>query len=224
MTAEDTSARRKAFDTGRALTAQARCSGDGETVPGEGQLDDGQGRANPLLVQARDTVEARLPIAGLRGRRLPDVELTTSDSMCLPLRAHISALVVFYFVAGESDAAWVDGRLTPDASQHLGYASCLDAFQKMGVRVFGVSCQPAEILKRIVRSLEITHIVFSDPDLVLAQALGMPTVRDGDTRRYRRTALVVHGGLIHKALGPLSDSEAAGNARQVLAWMHAAAV
>jgi peroxiredoxin len=202
-------------------TPYARCAC---VMSAKGGSDGRRERVGPLLARAQEAERARLFMARLRGRRLPDVELTTSESMRLPLLASVSALVVFYFVAGEDDETWIDGRATPDASQHRGYVNHGRTFEEMGVKILGVSCQPEATLARIKWSLEASHTIFSDPELILGQALELPMTQDGNTKRYHRMALVASGGTIHKGFGPLSDNEAAGSARQVMTWISATAV
>ncbi len=181
-------------------------------------------RVSPLLARVQEAERAKLLMARLRGQRLPDVELTTDESMRRSLPTSASGLVVLYFVAGENDETWIDGHATPDASQHRGYVNYRKIFEEIGVKIFGVSCQPEATLARIKWYLKATHTIFSDPELILGQALELPTTQEGNTKRYLRMALVASNGTIHKWFGPLSDSEAAGSARQVMTWISATAV
>jgi peroxiredoxin len=190
----------------------------------KGGAGGGREGVSPLLVRAQEAERTRLLTARLRGWRLPDVELTTSESMRLPLLASVSALVVFYFVAGKDNETWIDGHATPDASQHRGYVNHGRTFEEMGVKIFGVSCQSEATLARIKWSLGASHTIFSDPELLLGQALELPMTQDGYTKRYPRMALVASGRTIHKGFGPFSDNEAAGSARQVMTWISATAV
>ena len=180
-------------------------------------------RPNPLRARAREIEEVRRLSAGLHDRDLPAVELITTESMRVPLQAHLSGLVVVYFVPGEMDgSAWVDGHPTLDASQHRGYVNRRDAFDDMGVKVFAVSSQSVEDLGRMERDLGISHLMFSDPELLLGDALGLPTVQDGvGNKHYRRLALVADGGHIRGVFPAFQDSEAPASARQVLTWLTA---
>jgi peroxiredoxin len=179
-------------------------------------------RPNPLHARAREIEEVRRLSAGLHDRDLPAVELTTTTLMRIPLQAHLSGLVVVYFVPGEMDgSAWVDGHPTLDAAQHRGYVNRRDAFDDMRVKVFAVSSQSVEDLGRMKQDLEVAHLMFSDPELLVGHALGLPTVQDGGTSRYRRIALVADGGRIRAVFPALQDNQAAASARQVLAWITA---
>lgn len=180
-------------------------------------------RPNPLRAHAREIEEVRKLSAGLHDRDLPAVELITTASMRVPLQAHLSGLVVVYFVPGEMDgSAWVDGHPTLDAAQHRGYVNRRAAFDDMGVKVFAVSSQSVEDLGRMERDLEVSHLMFSDPELLLGHALGLPTVQDGvGNKHYRRLALVAEGGHIRGVFPAFQDSEAPASARQVLTWLTA---
>jgi peroxiredoxin len=150
------------------------------------------------------------------------VALTTSDAVRVSLRHHVSGLVVLYFTPGEKEgAAWVDGIPTRDAAQHRGYVKRGSALDGFNARVFCISSEPREHLQRIASYLEVRHITFSDPELVVAQSIGLPTVEDGGVSRYRRVVLVAKDGLIERTFGPLPDSDAAGSAHQVLTWLQA---
>lgn len=179
-------------------------------------------RPNPARVRLRELVDTERLSVRLRTQELPDVELTTSDSMRVPLRAHVSGLLVIYFVPGEGDgSAWVDGHPTLDAAQHRGYVNRRKSLREMGVKVFCVSSQSVEDLSRARRDLEVTHFLFSDPDMLVAHALGLPTTQDGTKVRYRRLALAADGGRIRGVFPAFQDTEAAASARQVSTWIRA---
>jgi peroxiredoxin len=179
-------------------------------------------RPNPARARLRELKDTERLSALLRTRELPDIELTTSDSLRVPLRSHVSGLVVMYFVPGEGDgSAWVDGHPTPDAAQHRGYVNRRESFDEMGVKVFCVSSQSIEDLSRMRRELEVAHFMFSDPDMLVAQALDLPTAQDDGKLRYRRLALAADGGRIRGVFPAFQDSEAAASARQVSTWIMA---
>jgi peroxiredoxin len=177
-------------------------------------------RPTAPAVRMREIAEARRLHAELRDRELPCLELTTADSMRLPLQAHISGIVVMYFLPGETgEAASIDEHPTLDAAQHSGYVKYYDAFRALEVKVFSVSSQPVDDLARMRAAVDATHLMFSDPELLIGQALGLPI--DGSTPpRYRRMTLIADGGRIKAAI-PTKDSEAAESARQALIWLAA---
>jgi peroxiredoxin len=152
----------------------------------------------------------------LTGQQLPDLDLTTSDAIRLPLRAHVSGLVVVYFVAGHTDYDPEDGTADRDIAQHGGYVEHSATFAQLGAKVFGVSSQDRDHLRACVDSLAVRHIMFSDPEFAIAHALSLPST--GARRRYQRIALVADNGIIQATFGPSAD-ETAGGAEQPLAWL-----
>jgi peroxiredoxin len=177
---------------------------------------------NPLRVQMREAEEAKRLTARLVGLRLPDVTLTTSKSMRLPLLSHVSGRVAIYFVPGDKEGPYENGRPTPDSGQHRGFVNRLGSFATMGVTIMCVSNQPLSAVQRVGHYFDFSHFMFSDPELLVAEALDLPTTQKGETRYYRRLTLVTNGGRIEKVFYPISDGDAAGNARQIKAWMQAA--
>lgn len=192
------------------------------TVKASGSVEPGHDDRNPLRVQMREAEEAKRLIARLVGTRLPGVTLTTSQAMQLPLLSHVSGRVAIYFVPGDKEGPYQDGRPTPDSSQHRGFVNRLGAFKTMGVTIMCVSSQPLRAVQRVGHYYDFSHFMFSDPELLLGAALDLPITQKGDTRHYRRLTLVTNGGKIEKVFYPLSDGDAAGNARQIKAWMQAA--
>jgi peroxiredoxin len=175
-------------------------------------------RPNPLSARVTRVEGERRLAARLQGQELPDIEvMVASHRARIPLLRHLAGLTVLYFVPGENDGnAWIGGIPTPDASQHRGYVRRHDEFGALGARVMGVASQPQPHLLRIGRYLGTDHLLLSDPELQLARALDLPTDEHG---LYRRIVLVANRTRIARMFPALDDSEAAGSARQVLAWL-----
>jgi peroxiredoxin len=106
-----------------------------------------------------------------------------------------------------------------DIAEHRGYANHLSGFTALRVSVVCVTSAPLAYLDRIGEALEVGYFMFSDPDLRIAAALGLPVLRDGETRRYPRITLIAKDGRIAQVFYPISDGEAARNAHQVMAWL-----
>lgn len=177
---------------------------------------------NPVREHMREADEAKRLITRLHRQRLPDVELSAVQAMRQPLSDHLYGRVVIYFVPGDKDEPYEDGRPTSDTSQHRGYVKRLDAFKAMCVRIICVSSQPMVTLQRVDRYFGSSHLMLSDPELQIGEALDLPTITDGDTRRYRRITLVTNGERIERVFYPVANADAAGNARQVMTWMQLA--
>jgi peroxiredoxin len=122
---------------------------------------------------------------------------------------------VIYFVPGGDDAE--DGGLSGDIAEHRGYCKHRGDFESRRVSVIGVSSQSDGALTCLDRRLGLSQALLSDPELLLASALDLPTIRVGGGRRYGRLALVISSGRIVKVFYPVvSAAESAGG---VIGWM-----
>ncbi len=185
---------------------------------------DVAGRRSSLLGQLEQSERERGLEASLRGRELPDVELTAVQvSRVMPLRGYVGGLSIIYFVPGEHGGrAWVDGCATRDAAQHRGYIKRVEEFKRLHTSVLGIASQPPLELAAIATWLCATHPLFSDPDMKVGGALGLSRCcGEQDSRRYSRSVLVARDGVIIKVFHAVSDRDAANSARQVLAWLSA---
>jgi peroxiredoxin len=73
-----------------------------------------------------------------------------------------------------------------------------------------------EVQRRVVADTGIRHALLSDPELKLAQALGLPTFNMDQTDWYRRTVIVVEHGRIAWASYPVAS---ASSASEAVAWI-----
>jgi len=177
--------------------------------------------ASPLHKQMREADDAKRFIARLVNRTLPDVELPAVGARREMLQTYATGRAVIYFVPGDKDEAYEGGRPTPDTAQHRGYVNRKATFEEMRVTVISVSSQPMSTLLGVGVYFDFSHFMLSDPDLTIADALDLPTERDGDTRYYRRLTLVTDHSRIVKVFYPVPHGGASGNARQAIAWMQA---
>lgn len=177
------------------------------------------GQTNPLRVWMQEANEARRLISWLTGASLPEVELQTAQSSRERLLSLLSGIAVVYFAPGDKDEPYEAGYPTPDTAQHRGYVNRKADFEKMRVQIICVSSQPAAQLLGVGHYFGFSHLMLSDPNLEIAQALDLPTVRDGDTLRYRRLTLVTNGGRIAKVFYPVQNRDAAQSARQAMRWI-----
>ncbi len=174
---------------------------------------------NPLRKWVREVDEAKRLIRRLVGELLPEVELQTPQSGRERLLSLLSDIAVVYFVPGDKDEPYEDGYPTPDTSQHRGYVNRKAYFEKMRVQIICVSSQPAAQLLGVGHYFDFSHLMLSDPNLEIAQALDLPTVCDGDIFRYRRLTLITNGGQIAKVFYPLQSRDAVHSARQAVGWI-----
>ena len=103
--------------------------------------------------------------------------------------------------------------------QSCGYRDQAEAFQAVGARVIGLSAQTMDDQQEAVDRLHLPHPVIADPELRLAEALGLPTFDFDGVRLYKRLTLVAEHRRIVKVFYPVFPPDE--NAAEVLAWLHA---
>ena len=68
---------------------------------------------------------------------------------------------------------------------------------------------------------DLGGLTLCDPELLIADALGLPTVQEGDARHYRRLSLITGRGRIEKVIFP-PEKDIENHTRQIISWMQAA--
>jgi peroxiredoxin len=149
---------------------------------------------------------------------MPSVTLQRINGSRIGLRTLSLGWVVFYLYPGTDDAsaAGIDSP-TEDAAQHRAYCEREYRFRELGVRAVGISSQQHLEQLGTIREHHIEHLMLIDPDLVLAEALGLPTFELAQRLWYRRLTLLAHDGVIERAFYPIAT--AANNPGQVLTWL-----
>jgi peroxiredoxin/GNAT superfamily N-acetyltransferase len=194
---------------------------------------------NPLT--DRFALPANLPIPQddgeadhLTGQSLPDIVLKSTQ---FPFEQKLSSLpertIMFtYPKTGRTDCNVADGwdnipgarGCTP---QTEGFANLAKQFSGLGYSVFGLSTQSFEYQSEAATRLSLPFALLSDADLVLTQALKLPTFEFEDSHHgpmlrecptlIKRMAWVVHRGGIVKVFYPVFPSNE--NANTVLQWL-----
>lgn len=83
--------------------------------------------------------------------------------------------------------------------------------------MFGVSSQDPAYQREFATRLDLSYDILSDPDLMLGQALGLPTFVFGGMRLYKRLVLLAEEGRISHAFYPVFPPDR--SAAEVLAWL-----
>lgn len=154
----------------------------------------------------------------LPGSRLPAVSLPATDGTGVTLAALAGRSVVFAYPRtgkpGESslggDAYWdaIPGArgCTPQA---CAIRDSHAQFEKLGVRVFGLSTQSPGDQREAAERLHLPYPLLSDPDA----ALGLPTFEVDGVTLYKRLTLIAYAGLVEDAIYPVfPPTEAADQA------------
>src|SRR5262249_20695923 len=92
----------------------------------------------------------------------------------------------------------------------------------LGAAVFGLSTQATEDQQEMATRLHLPFEVLSESELLLTQALRLPTFRYGDWTLLKRHTLIIAAGRIEEGFYPLFPPDAdAGN---ILRWLRERAV
>jgi peroxiredoxin len=94
-----------------------------------------------------------------------------------------------------------------------------DLIDAGAARVYGLSSQDTGYQREAVQRLHLPFAILSDPDLRLADAMGLPTFEAGGTRLYSRLTMIVSGGRVEHVFYPVFPPD--GHAGQVLDWLAA---
>lgn len=160
----------------------------------------------------------------LPGRVIPGARLGSTLGEPVDLSEITSTLTVIYIYPH----APLPGVPPPESWEEipgaLGCAPQSCAFRDhvlelaaYGVSVFGVSSQPLSEQREFAQLERIPYPLLSDPDLRLAEALGLPTFEADGRRFYRRLTFLAHEQRIAKVFYPVFPPHQ--NASQVLRWL-----
>ncbi len=163
----------------------------------------------------------------LPGRALPALRLraTTGGSIDLAEVGAAGTAVLFIYPrtgrpGEELPTGW---DLIPGARgctpQSCAFRDLHGEFAERDVRVLGISAQSPEDQAEFAERVHLQFPVLSDPSLVLADALELPTFSVDVMTLYKRVTLVIRDGEIVKAFYPVFPPDR--NAADVLAWLAA---
>jgi peroxiredoxin len=176
------------------------------------------------------TLPANLPVPEddgaadhLEGTAFPSVRLETTSGE-LDLAEIATGLLVLYVYPRtgrpgvEPPPGWDE---TPGARgctpQSCGYRNHGAELRELGATVVGLSAQSIDDQREAAERLSLSHTVAADPELRLAEALGLPTFEFDGRRLYKRLALVAERGRIVKVFYPVFPPDE--NAAEVAAWL-----
>jgi peroxiredoxin len=162
----------------------------------------------------------------LPGLALPDAVLPATTGRTISLAGLTRGLLVAYVYprTGRPGAPLIEGwNDIPGARgctpQSCAYRDSLAEFEDLGATVVGLSAQSAAEQVEFAEREHIPFPLLSDPGLVLAERLGLPTFEAGGLTLYRRLTLVAVAGTIERAFYPVFPPDR--DASEVLAWLAA---
>ncbi|HST55986.1 MAG TPA: peroxiredoxin [Solirubrobacteraceae bacterium] len=163
--------------------------------------------------------------AHLTGAELPRLSLasTLGDALDLHELAAHELLVAYVYprtgVPGQpSPAGWdqIPGArgCTPQSCAFRDHASDLAA---LGARVAGISAQSPAEQREFAEREHIPYPLLSDPELLLARELRLPTFDVPGMRLYRRLTFIARASRIERVFYPVFPPDR--NAAEVVAWL-----
>lgn len=159
----------------------------------------------------------------LPGRLVPPLYLETTAGD-LNLATAAAGLLVLYVYPRtgrpgiEPPAGWDE---TPGARgctpESCGFRDHAAELAELGATVVGLSAQTIDEQREAAERLGLPHAVAADPELRLADALGLPTFEFQGRRLYKRLTLVAAEGRVVKSFYPVFPPDE--NAAEVYAWL-----
>ena len=174
-----------------------------------------------LPVPEDDGAAAHLP-----GTVVPRLDLPTTDQRALDLAEAAQQLLVLYIYprTGKPGEPLPTGWDEIPGARGCTPQSC--AFRDphaeivaAGAHTLGLSAQNVAEQHEVVERLGLPYALASDPLLLLAQALDLPTFEVDGMHLYKRITLIADEGRIEKVFYPVFPPNR--NAQDVLEWLQA---
>jgi peroxiredoxin len=149
------------------------------------------------------------------GAVLPTIGVETIMGNYVHLRELAADWLVIYCLPGAQTAE--QASHDEDQREHRAYRQHEAVFAGRQIRVASISSEPRKLQMRAMLMQEVNHHMLLDPTLLIADALGLPSLTDGARRCYDRLTLIARDGIIEHVFYPL---ERGGRSpAQVLTWM-----
>jgi peroxiredoxin len=171
-----------------------------------------------LPVPRDDGAAAHLP-----GTAVPSLELASTDGPVdvAELAQELAVLYIYPRTGRPGEPPSPEWDLIPGArgcTPHaLGFREAHEELTRLGARVAGLSAQTLEDQREFAGRMELPYPVLSDPELRLAEALGLPTFEFESARLYKRITLVLERGRVARAFYPVFPPNE--NAAEVTRWL-----
>jgi peroxiredoxin len=157
---------------------------------------------------------------GLTGRVVPGVALMGCQGTGVRLPRAFPAVVYLYPGADWSPDGGSRSRIE-DAVEHHAFERLVMDFFWRRIMVLGVSSECAQAQRRSVLENRLCRLeeLWSDPDLALGRALGLPTHTVAGSTYYRRATLFIDGERVEKVFYPVKRPDRC--AEQMVSWLKA---
>ena len=150
--------------------------------------------------------------------QVPDVLLSSfrADPLSLGWLARHMPVVLYLYPGGGSSRADGEQSAALDAVEHRTFRDHQADLAAVRHRTVGISSQPTGAQLGSAFACRLEHELLSDPKLLLARALGLPTFTTDGERWYERVTLLARDGVIERVFFPV---DAGRSAAQALAWI-----
>lgn len=154
-----------------------------------------------------------MAVETLVGRALPDVALPATSGPPVNLRQRKGRSIVFVYPwtgrpGHPNPPDWdnIPGAhgSTPQAQ---AYARAHDAFEKLRVRIFGLSLQYGEWQSEFARRMALPYPLLSDATSQFSGQLALPAFETGGIGYLRRLTMIVDNGIIETVRYPIASPE-----------------
>jgi peroxiredoxin len=158
------------------------------------------------------------------GTILPALALRATDGSHIDLGAlEGRSLVIVYPWTGRLDRPnppdWDNIPGAHGSTPELeGFRDRHADFQRLGVRLFGLSCQTTDYQRELAERLALPFSILSDAESHFATALRLPTFATGGESYLKRLTLLIEDGTVKAAFYPVPNP--AGHAVEVLRWLN----
>lgn len=201
------------------------------------RLESGAGRsfAPPVEPQDFTTLPEGLPVPvddgaadHVRGSAMPALILPSSDGSVVDLGRMLTGTTVIYLypLTGRPGVDLPEGWDSIPGARGCSTQACdfRDHFTELQAagadRVFGLSSQDTRYQAEVVERLRLPFSMISDENLLLADALRLPTfAAPGHDRLYSRMTLIIREGRIEHVFYPIFPPNT--HAQQVIDWLTA---
>jgi peroxiredoxin len=197
--------------------ASQRLHGENPLVPGARLPWDVAMSDRRLSDLMRDYEQARRLTNRLVGGMIPPLLLASPQEDPVDLGSFATSSVVIYLYpgCGSSPDGGEDSPML-DAAQHRAYGAHASDMSALNFVVVGISSQSVEAQYESAEAGRVRHTLLSDPSLLLAEELELPTFEYDEARWYRRLTIVVRNGRIGMVFYPVES--VTRNPAQVVAW------
>lgn len=199
-------------------------SGGGHAETEQPDPAGGEREGSRLLQQVDDRDTAHRLARRLTGRGLPDVQLRTLHAALVPLRSHVPGWIAVEFFPGEG--ARTDPQADEDEQMAVmrAHVAHTDGFRELAAantRTLSVISDPPTAIDPTGAFIDPRGLVLCDPELLIAQALGLPSSEVDGVKRYRRLTLLAKDARIEKVIFP-PEENLDNHFRRVATWIQAA--